>query len=491
MTTNYFHFQDYTAQGLSQGVITSSQGHFLTAQGLVGATLFELIALENETEAFVFSMKGESVDLVLLTNTDCAPGTKVVRTGKHVTYPCTDKILGKAVNPLGIDILTHHRFQSEENRPLESPVRGISERAKITEPFDTGILIVDTLLPLGKGQRELLLGDRKTGKSQFALDTVVTQAKRGVICIYAMIGKSQTATKQIAEYFAKQNVLGNIVIIATSPDDTAGLIHLTPFAAMTLAEYFCDQGKETTVILDDLTTHAKSYRQLSLLARRFPGRNAYPGDIFYLHSRLLERAGNFTQGKKSVSITCLPIAETQQADMTGYIQTNLMSMTDGHLYFDADLFLEGHRPAVHPFVSVTRVGKQTKSPLLRETISELTSFLSRTQRLEQVSHFGQELSEEARGNLHKAAKLTFLFDLHTTGSWDSSFQFFLIALVWDGYWPNSELDVVEQDITKLLMLEKAHFYIKEELDKLLKSESLAKAGKQARIIADHTFAQFP
>ena len=407
-------------------------------------------------------------------------------------FPASEHLLGKIVSPLGDDYISSYRMRTPEPLEVEIKASGISRRAKIKTQCLTGSLLVDTLLPLGMGQRELLLGDRKTGKTQFAKDTLITQARLGTICIYVSIGKPLSSVKAMAQTLREHECLEKVVIIASSPEDPAGLILLTPFSGMRLAEYFRDMGQDTLIVLDDVTTHARAYRQLSLLARRFPGRNAYPGDIFYLHARLLERAGNFKiTDDKTVSITCLPIAETEQGDLTGYIQTNLMSMTDGHLYFDEERFLEGQRPAIHPFLSVTRVGRQTRTPLMRETISTVTSFLSQAERLLQISHFSQELSADAKDTLHKADKLSLLFNLPQLGNYESWFQFFMIALVWDGYWITSENDTLLSDLHRLHALTSKHSTVREKVGKVELSSSLFEAGQLARKTANDIFADNP
>lgn len=487
MSIKHTQFDEYVKKCNSRGVIVSSEGQLFTVDGLKGAHPGEKVVLSSGAEAFVFGVGERTTDLVLVSGNTPATGEEVVRTEEQMAFPCSEHLIGKILSPLGVDYVTSEHHHAGE-LAIESKAAGIAKRAKITTSLRTGSLLVDTLLPLGRGQRELLLGDRKTGKTQFALNTLITQAKLGTVCIYVAIGKPLSSVKELIRKLEDHKVLDQTAIIASSPSDPAGLIYLTPFSGMRLAEYFRDLGRDVLIVLDDLTTHARSYRQLSLLARRFPGRNAYPGDIFYLHARLLERAGNFKVESKTVSITCLPIAETQQGDFTGYIQTNLMSMTDGHLYFDEERFLEGQRPAIHPFLSVTRVGRQTKSSLLRETISEITSFLSRGERLAQLSHFGQELSDDAKVALHKAEKFGLLFKLEVLGRWEEWFQFFMIALIWDGYWLTSEADTLKTDMERLHTLSREHHQYATAIQTLGQATSLADASKQARSIADQMFA---
>lgn len=481
-------YDTYAKKRLSKGKIVATEGALFRAEGLSGVMLNELVILETGAQGFVFGISKDGCDIVLLTGETPSPGMQVIRTGETVTFPVSMELLGHIITPLSLDY-TQQEIHQGEKVPVEQRALGIAHRAKIADECMTGSLLVDLLLPLGKGQRELLLGDRKTGKTHFAIDTLITQARQGTLCIYVAIGKPLHSVKELALKLEKAGVSEKTVIIATSPEDPSGLIHLAPFAGMRLAEYFRDQGHDSLIILDDLSIHARSYRQVSLLARRFPGRNSYPGDIFYLHARLLERAGNFKQSDtKNVSITCLPIVETQLSDLTGYIQTNIMSMTDGHLYFDEERFLEGARPAIHPFLSVTRVGRQTKSHLWRQTISDLTSFLTKAERLHQVSHFGQELSEDAKTTLEKAEKLNLLFSIPEFGHTPPSFQFCILALIWFGYWLHSYNDVVLADIEKLGSLTKTKEHA-QRLEELLTLDSLTTAGPKAKELADQLFAQ--
>jgi F-type H+-transporting ATPase subunit alpha len=265
----------------------------------------------------------------------------------------------------------------------------------------TGVALIDLLIPLGRGQRELVIGDRKTGKTSLLLTTIKKQVDEGVIAIYAAIGKKKSEIKKLQEFFTKEKLIDKMIMVATSSYDSPSLIYETPYAAMSIAEYFRDQGVHSLIILDDLSTHAKFYRELSLLSRRFPGRDSYPGDVFYIHSKLLERAGNFKHPKVGeVSITCLPVIELVEGDLAGYIATNLMGITDGHIYLDSNIYYQGMRPAVNIPLSVTRVGRQTLGKLPREINKVLMAFLSRYDRLQNLSHFGQELTDDVKKALH-------------------------------------------------------------------------------------------
>ncbi len=293
--------------------------------------------------------------------------------------------------------------------PLDAQPAGISARQKITTHLATGVSLVDLLLPLGKGQRELIIGDRKTGKTSLLMTTIKNQVIEGGVAVFAAIAKKKSDIKKMQVFFEQEKIMDKVIIIATSSYDSPSLIYETPYAAMAVCEYFREEGIHTLLILDDLSTHAKFYRELSLLARRFPGRDSYPGDIFYIHSKLLERAGNFKHPTvKEVSITCLPVIEIVEGDLTGYVSTNVMGITDGHIYLDSNIYYQGMRPAVNIPLSVTRVGRQTLDKLSREVNKTLTSFLSQYERLQNLSHFGQELTDDVKQNL-KLGEMVFTF----------------------------------------------------------------------------------
>src|SRR5258708_6702594 len=294
--------------------------------------------------------------------------------------------MGQTINPLGELLDPSLPFtEPQELRDIDAKPVGISGRQKITSPRVTGISLIDLLIPLGRGQRELIIGDRKTGKTSLLMTTIKKQVSEGVIAIYAAIAKKKSDIKRLQEFFVQEQIMDKVIIVATSSYDSPSLIYQTPYAAMAIAEYFRDQGIHSLLILDDLSTHAKFYRELSLLARRFPGRDSYPGDIFYVHSRLLERGGNFkhkTAGE--VSITVLPVVEIVEGDFTGYISTNVMGITDGHIYLDSNIYYQGMRPAVNIPLSVTRVGRQTVDKLTRDVNKNLTSFLANYEKLQNL-----------------------------------------------------------------------------------------------------------
>ena len=435
-------------------------------QGLPGIRLEELVMFESGEIGQATSISEEAVELLSFSRTQVKVGSRVARTGSFLQIPVGDMLLGATINSLGHSLNpTKPLSPMTETRAVDVTPTGISTRARIKRACNTGISLIDLMIPLGKGQRELVIGDQKTGKTRVLLRILLTQIREGSIGIYAAIGKSQLAIRQIEEQLNQLKILNQIVIVASGASDGAGMIFLTPYTAMTIAEYFKDQGRDVIIMLDDLSVHAKVYREISLLGRRFPGRNSYPGDIFYLHSKLLERAGNFIHKEKGeASITCLPVTEAPQGDITGYIQTNIMSMTDGHLFFDHHLFSEGHRPAIDPFISVTRVGRQTQSRLKQQIARELTSFLRSMEKIHIFKSFGAEMSEQIRRALEKEDRLVQFFDQTAFDTIPSGIQIVLFALAWSDAWREKSKSDVRFLIQKIVFMAETKPEIRKRAD---------------------------
>jgi F-type H+-transporting ATPase subunit alpha len=413
------------------GVVYQVSHPIVFIEGLPKVRTHEVILFESGQKAEVFSINRGKIEARIFSHDPVKVGTKVTRTGQLLSIPVGKELLGHVINPLGEPIDPTVTFTPPtELRDLESKPIEISGRQKIATPLSTGIALIDLLIPLGRGQRELIIGDRKTGKTAVLMTTIKKQAFEGVITIYAAIAKRKSEIKRLKEFFEAEKIMGTMVMVATSSFDSPSLIYQTPYAAMSIAEYFRDQGIHTLVILDDLSTHAKFYRELSLLARRFPGRDSYPGDIFYTHSRLLERAGNFkhkTVGE--VSITCLPVIEIVEGDFTSYIATNVMGITDGHIYLDTNIYYQGLRPAVNVPLSVTRVGRQALDKLSREINKELTTFLSTYTKLLSVSHFGQELTADVKLKLAQGELINKFFTQPYQQTIPHQVQIIIIALI--------------------------------------------------------------
>ncbi len=440
------------------GYVQEVNGSLLTVDGLPKAKMNEVVLLESGELAQVFSLQKDRAMLLLFSRHSINIGTRVVRTGETLDIEVGNFLLGACIDPLAKPIIASLTPSNSEKRPIEVRAKGIAEREKITQPFVSGVSIVDMLIPLGKGQRELIIGDRKTGKTSFLLQTVLSQTKSGTVCIYAMIGKQQNEINNLINFLKENKIMDQTVLVVSSRHDPEGLIYLTPYTAMTIAEYFRDQGKEVLLVMDDLTTHAKAYRTISLMAKRFPGRSSYPANIFYTHARLLERAGNFKQDGKVNSITCLPVAETTNGDLSGYIQTNLMSMTDGHIFFDVNLYSAGRRPPINSFLSVSRVGRQTQTPLGQSIARELNSFLTLLEKSEKYSHFGAEATMNIKDTLSFGSKIIAFFNQSTDVSMPLPLQMFVFALLWARYF--QALSIPEQE-EKISVIRKLYFSQKE------------------------------
>lgn len=465
------------------GEIVQIKGPIVTAIGLPRIKPGEIVLFENNVIGEVFSMSDDLVHILILSKNPIQMHEKIVRTNEFLDVPVGTELLGKIIDPLGNPFGSSPPVSSKEVKRIDSPVLGITARATIKKPLLTGISIVDLLLPLGLGQKQLVIGDRKSGKTSFLLTVVKNQVRQGSIVIYGAIARKQTSIRDIIEYFKKEKISDNIVTVVTTAHDAAGLIYLTPFVAITQAEYFRDQGRDVVVILDDLSVHAKFYREISLIAGRFPGRDSYPGDIFYTHSRLLERAGNFiyqpavaknagdpigggpSEGAASkralagtsegqdphnsqleVAITVLPVIETIESDLTSYIATNLMAMTDGHIFFDQSTFAKGRRPAINIPLSVTRVGRQAQSSVKREINHKLTAFLSSFEQIENLAHFGAELSGKVQTILKTGNNLYTFFHQTNHTVIPEAVQIVMFALVWSNIIDDSQIQTTKNQL---------------------------------------------
>jgi len=442
-------FQQYLTSAEEIGFVEACNQSIVYASGLPNASIQEIVIFESGELGVILSMSRNQVEILLLSKTAIKAGLRVTRTGNKQEMPLGFELLGKAISPFGQPLNESQAIEKPKiSRPIDISPSGINTRKRIEQTFETGVTLVDMLIPLGKGQRELVIGDRKTGKTSFLYQTILKQASLGTICIYAGIGKKKTDIKRVEAFFHESGIENNTVIIATSSEDPAGVIYLTPYAAMTLAEYFRDEGHDVLVVMDDLFTHAKFYREIMLIGKRFPGRNAYPPDIFYTHARLLERAGNFVLPNGSEHcITCLPVVESVEGDIAGYIQTNLMSMTDGHIYFDVDMFAKGNRPAINPFVSVSRVGRQTQSPLRLTLNRELISFLTLHRKLESYSHFSAEAGADVKRTLAVAERIFAFFTQSATEVKNMDLQIVIFCLLWADFW--QDISKMEKDIVTI------------------------------------------
>lgn len=387
------------------GVITEIKRGVVKLSGLPTCIMGQLLELTAGVQGFVIGFTDKEVlALTLGREADLSVGQTVSVRQQPLRIPVSEELLGRVVSPLVEPMDGLPALPSPTLRALFCEAPGIMMRSPVERQLCTGTSVIDAMIPLGKGQRELIIGDRMTGKTALALDTVLSQRESGVVCIYCAIGQSQQKLRQVIQLLSEQKALPYSLVVAASASQQASEQFLAPFAAATLGEYFMAQGRDVVVIFDDLSKHAWAYRQLSLLLERPPGREAYPGDMFYIHAQLMERAGQLSSEKGGGSMTFLPICETQQGDVTGYISSNLISMTDGQLYLSSELFYEGIKPAIDVGLSVSRIGNKVQSPLLRESSGSLRLELLQHRELIRLNRFSAARSEEAlrrqeRGNL--------------------------------------------------------------------------------------------
>jgi F-type H+-transporting ATPase subunit alpha len=366
----------------------------------------ELLEFEDKTVGIALNLENDNVGVVLMgTGFDILEGSTVIATGKIAQVDCSDEILGRVVNPLAKPIDGKGDLPATEQRLVETMAPGIISRKSVCEPIQTGITAIDAMIPIGRGQRELIIGDRQTGKTSIAIDTIINQKTEDVICVYVAIGQKASSVASIVTTLEERGALGYTVIVAANADEPATLQYIAPYTGAAIAEYFMYKGKATLVIYDDLTKQAQAYRQMSLLLRRPPGREAYPGDVFYLHSRLLERAAKLSDALGGGSMTALPVIETQAGDVSAYIPTNVISITDGQIFLSGDLFNSGIRPAINVGISVSRVGSAAQIKAMKQVAGKLKLELAQFAELEAFSQFASDLDQATQNQLARGQRL--------------------------------------------------------------------------------------
>ena len=376
------------------------------AYGLDNCMANELIQFPNGEMGMAMNLEENSVSLVILgDDSEIKEGDIVKRTGRVVSVPVGENLIGRVVNSLGVPIDGKGPIEAKEYRPIESPAHGIIERQSVSVPLQTGIKAIDSMIPIGRGQRELIIGDRQTGKTTIATDTIINQAGKDVICIYVAIGQKASTVAQLVETLTARGAMDYSIVVASTASELAPLQYISPYAGVTMAEYFMDQGKDVLIVYDDLSKHAVAYRALSLLIRRPPGREAYPGDVFYLHSRLLDRRARVSKEYGGGSITALPIIETQAGDVSAYIPTNVISITDGQIYLETELFNSGIRPAVNPGISVSRVGGSAQIKAMKKVAGSLKLLYSQYIELKSFSQFGSDLDADTKARLEQGERI--------------------------------------------------------------------------------------
>ena len=366
----------------------------------------ELLEFSNGTLGMALNLEESYVSAVLLgTDVGISEGSVVKRTGRVVSVPVGENLVGRVVNALGQPIDAKGPIDSEEYRPIERRAYGIIERKSVSVPLQTGIKAIDSMIPIGRGQRELIIGDRQTGKTVIATDTIINQKGKGVICIYVAIGQKQSTVATVVDTLTRAGAMDYTIVVSATASESAPLQYIAPYSGCAMGEYFMDNGRDVLIVYDDLSKHAVAYRALSLLIRRPPGREAYPGDVFYLHSRLLERAARLAPEYGGGSLTALPIIETQAGDVSAYIPTNVISITDGQIFLESELFHSGVRPAVNPGISVSRVGGNAQIKAMKKVAGTLKLLYSQYRELQGFAQFGSDLDADTKARLAQGERI--------------------------------------------------------------------------------------
>lgn len=374
--------------------------------GLENCMAGELVELDGSVMSMALNLEVDNVSVVILgDDSEIKEGSKARRTGKVVNVPVGEKLLGRVVNALGEPIDGKGKIEAADSRPIEMPAAGIIKRKSVSEPVQTGIKAIDSMIPIGRGQRELIIGDRQTGKTAIAIDTIINQKNSGILCIYVAIGQKCSTVASIVDTLEKAGAMDYTIVVSATASQMPAMQYIAPYAGCAMGEYFMYDGKDALIIYDDLSKHAVAYRALSLLLRRSPGREAYPGDVFYLHSRLLERAARLSDDLGGGSLTALPIIETQAGDVSAYIPTNVISITDGQIFLETELFHSGIMPAVNPGISVSRVGGNAQIKAMKKVAGSLKLAYSQYRELQSFAQFGSDLDKDTKMRLAKGERI--------------------------------------------------------------------------------------
>jgi F-type H+-transporting ATPase subunit alpha len=391
---------DFDTRDKEVGTVIWVGDGIVTIYGIDNAMYGEIVVFENGIKGMVQDIRRTEIGCILFgKDTGIKEGTKVTRTGKRAGVPVGEEFLGRIINALGAPIDGKGAVKEADYMPVEQEAPSIADRQSVNEPLQTGILSIDSMFPIGKGQRELIIGDRQTGKTSIALDTIINQRGKDVICIYVAIGQKASTVAKIVSTLEKNDAMDYTIIVASTASDPAPLQYIAPYAGTSMAEYFMHKGKDVLIVYDDLSKHAVAYRTLSLLLGRSPGREAYPGDVFYLHSRLLERSSKLKDSLGGGSITALPIIETQAGDVSAYIPTNVISITDGQIFLESDLFFSGMRPAVNVGLSVSRVGGAAQTKAMKKATGTVRIDLAQFREMEVFTQFSSDLDENTKEQL--------------------------------------------------------------------------------------------
>lgn len=422
-----------------------------TVYGIEHAMYGEIVVFDNGVKGMVQDIKRTEIGCILFgKDTGIREGTRVVRTGKKAGIPVGDAFVGRIIDALGAPIDGQGEIESTEYRPIEQDAPGIVDRKSVSEPMETGILAIDSMFPIGRGQRELIIGDRQTGKTAIAIDTILNQKGKDVICIYVAIGQKNSTVAGVVEQLRAGGALDYSIVVSATASELAPLQYIAPYSGCTMGEYFMEKGKDVLVVYDDLSKHAVAYRTLSLLLKRPPGREAYPGDVFYLHSRLLERAARLNENYGGGSLTALPIIETQAGDVSAYIPTNVISITDGQIYLESELFNAGVRPAVNPGISVSRVGGNAQIKAMKKVAGTLKLDYSQYRELQSFAQFGSDLDKDTKDRLAKGERIVEVLKQDQNSPLEVEEQVVIIYAVINNFLKDIAVDKIKQYQADLL-----------------------------------------
>ncbi len=447
------NLKDWTPKGVpvEYGKVISIGDGIASVEGLDNATYGEILIFEGGTRGMVLDLREDEIGCILFDDTDeIYEGSKVKRTGRSAGIPVGYEFLGRVVNPLGEPIDGLGDIQEEGYRAIESPAPSIIERQPVNQPMETGILCIDSMFPIGRGQRELIIGDRQTGKTSIAIDTIVNQRGKDVICIYVAIGQKASLISQLVTNLKKHGAMEYTIIVTASASDAAPIQYIAPYSGCALAEFFMHHGKDVLIIYDDLSKHAIAYRSLSLLLDRSPGREAYPGDVFYLHSRLLERAAHLSDELGGGSITALPVVETQAGDVSAYIPTNIISITDGQIFLESNLFFEGQRPAVNVGLSVSRVGGDAQTKAVKKATGSLRLDLAQYREMEVFNQFSSDLDEATQKQLVYGQGLMYVLRQPQYKPYSQAEQVILLIIALNHFFQDVPYKKINEEIGKVL-----------------------------------------
>jgi F-type H+-transporting ATPase subunit alpha len=481
------HFEQKT-RAVSVGTVIEVGDGVAQIYGLQGVMNSELVEFPNGTMGMASNLEEDSVGVIILGDyQEIQEGQEVKSTGRLVSVPVGDGLLGRVIDPLGNPIDGKGPIKSTERRPVERVAPGVVTRESVKVPLATGIKAIDAMIPIGRGQRELIIGDRKTGKTAIAIDTIVNQRGTGVLCIYVAIGQKKSNVAELANTLESLGAMEHTIIVNASASESAALQFLAPYAGATIGEFFMEQGKDALVVYDDLTKHAQAYRQVSLLLRRPPGREAYPGDVFYLHSRLLERAARLNEKYGGGSMTALPIIETQQGDVSAYIPTNVISITDGQIFLEYDLFYAGIRPAINVGISVSRVGSSAQTKAMKQVAGRLKLDLAQYRELAAFAQFGSDLDKATRDTLKRGQHMTELLKQPQFQPLTLEKQVLILYAGVNGYLDDVPLDkMIDAEAAYYLFMENNH---KDVIDDIRAKQAISPETEEKLKAAIKAFRQ--